>query len=137
MTALGCATVVSALIAVLHRNLIRAVVAYAVSSVCLAAIFFLLGCPDPGGRRGGGVRGMNYRISFGLILGVLFLALFMLVLGPAIGAGPQVPQAPTAVGEALWQGRTFEVILQGIMILAGVMSIILLIGPQRSREEPP
>jgi len=80
---------------------------------------------------------MKYRMSFGLLLGVLFLALFMLVLGPAIGAGPQVPPATTAVGEALWQGRTFEVILQGIMILAGVMSIILLIGPHRSRESRP
>jgi len=80
---------------------------------------------------------MNYRISSGILLGALFLALFVLVLGPAIAAGPQGPPATTAVGEALWQGRTFEVILQGIMILAGVMSIILLIGPWRSRENRP
>lgn len=45
MTALGCATVLSALIAVMHRNLIRAVVAYAVSSICLAAIFYVLASP--------------------------------------------------------------------------------------------
>ena len=45
MTALGCATIVSALIAVMHKDLIRSVAAYAVSSVCLAAIFFLLASP--------------------------------------------------------------------------------------------
>lgn len=39
---LGFATVAAAIIAIVHTNLIRAVVAYAVSSICLAALFFLL-----------------------------------------------------------------------------------------------
>jgi uncharacterized MnhB-related membrane protein len=39
---IGVATVAMALMAVLQRNLIRAVVAFAVSSAGLAALFFLL-----------------------------------------------------------------------------------------------
>ena len=45
MTALGCAAIVSALIAVMHPSPIRAVAAYGVSSVCLASLFFLLLSP--------------------------------------------------------------------------------------------
>lgn len=77
---------------------------------------------------------MNHRTYYGLLLGSLFLALFILVLAPANPAWPAAPPVTTAVGRALWQGRTFEVILQGVMILSGIMSIILLIGPRRSRE---
>ena len=76
---------------------------------------------------------MNYRTPTGILLGALFIALFVLVLGPVVAGWPQAPPATTAVGEALWQGRTFEVTLQGIMILAGVMSVILLIGPRHPR----
>jgi len=80
---------------------------------------------------------MNYRTCYGLLFGALFLAIFILIVGPSAGAWPQALPATSSVGEALWQGRTFEVILQGIMILAGVMSIILLIGPRPSRERKP
>jgi NADH:ubiquinone oxidoreductase subunit 6 (subunit J) len=45
---LGIATVVSAVIAITQKNLIRAIVSYAVSSVCLAALFFLLESPYAG-----------------------------------------------------------------------------------------
>jgi hypothetical protein len=72
-----------------------------------------------------------------MILGVLFLLLFILMLGPDIAVWPASLPAVTAVGEALWKGRTFEVLLQGIMILSGVMSIILLIGSGKSRERLP
>ena len=42
---IGLATVAMALVAVLQKNLIRAVIAFAVSSVCLAILFFLLASP--------------------------------------------------------------------------------------------
>jgi uncharacterized MnhB-related membrane protein len=42
---LGLATVGMALVAILQKNLIRAVIAFAVSSVCLAILFFLLASP--------------------------------------------------------------------------------------------
>jgi len=76
---------------------------------------------------------MNHRSSLGLVLGLLFLLLFVFTLVMGGVAWPVSPPATTAAGEALWKGRTFEVILQGFMILSGVMSIILLLGSGRSR----
>jgi hypothetical protein len=80
---------------------------------------------------------MKYRTPLGLLLCLLFLVIFMYMLGAAVIVLPPSLPATTAVGEALWKGRTFEVILQGIMILSGVMSVILLIGSRRSRERMP
>lgn len=43
--ATGIATVAMALVAVLQKNLIRAVIAFAISSVSLAVLFFMLASP--------------------------------------------------------------------------------------------
>ncbi len=43
--AAGIATIVMALVAVVQENLIRAVIAFAISSVSLALLFFLLASP--------------------------------------------------------------------------------------------
>jgi NADH-quinone oxidoreductase subunit J len=45
LSTLGALTILGAAIAVTQKNLLRAVVAYAVSSICLAAIFYLLASP--------------------------------------------------------------------------------------------
>ena len=74
MTALGCATLVSALIAVMHKDLIRAVVAYAVSSVFLAAIFYLLSSPY--------AAALELTVGAGLVA-VLFLVALILAGGEA------------------------------------------------------
>ncbi len=78
MTALGCATIVSALIAVMHEDLIRAVTAYAISSVCLAAIFFLLASPF--------AAALELTVGAGLVA-VLFLVALILAGGEAGEAG--------------------------------------------------
>jgi hypothetical protein len=72
-----------------------------------------------------------------MVLGALFLLLFTLALPADIAAWPAAPPAVMTAGDALWKGRTFEVILQGIMILSGVMSILLLLGAQRHQEGQP
>ena len=41
------------------------------------------------------------------------------------------------VGVALWKGRTYEALLQGMIILAGVFSILLLLGLKQSGRTPP
>lgn len=76
---------------------------------------------------------MNHRSVLGLALGILFLLVFILILATGIAAGPVASPVTASAGDALWKGRTFEVILQGIMILSAVMSIILLLGSGRSR----
>ena len=45
VSTLGALTILGAAIAVTQKNLLRAVVAYAVSSICLAALFYLLASP--------------------------------------------------------------------------------------------
>jgi NADH-quinone oxidoreductase subunit J len=72
MAALGGATILSALVAVLHTHLIRAVVAFAVSSISLAAIFFLLAAPFAGA--------FELTVGAGLVA-VLFLVALILAGG--------------------------------------------------------
>lgn len=74
MTALGCASLLSTLIAVMHQNLIRSVVAYAISSVCLAAIFYLLSSPY--------AAALELTVGAGLVA-VLFLVALILAGGEA------------------------------------------------------
>jgi hypothetical protein len=52
-------------------------------------------------------------------------------IGPAM-----IPQVTTA-GYVIWKGRTIEVVFQGIIILAGVVSILLLLGHDKSGRIPP
>ncbi len=69
MIALGCATVAAALIAIVHTNLIRSVAAFAVSSICLASLFFSLSSPFAGA--------LELTVGAGLV-SVLFLVALIL-----------------------------------------------------------
>lgn len=72
MAVFGCAMVAAAAIAVLHTNLTRAVMAYAVSSICLAGFFFLLASPY--------AASLELTVGAGLVA-VLFLAALILAGG--------------------------------------------------------
>lgn len=72
------ATVIMAVIAILHKNLIRAVGAYAISSLSLAGLFFLLSSPYAGA--------LELTVGAGLVA-VLFLVALIL----AGGAETEVP----------------------------------------------
>jgi uncharacterized MnhB-related membrane protein len=69
---LSVSTIVTAVIAILQRNLIRAVIAFAVSSACLAAIFFVLASPYAGA--------LELTVGAGLVA-VLFLVALILAGG--------------------------------------------------------
>jgi NADH:ubiquinone oxidoreductase subunit 6 (subunit J) len=69
---LSAATITTAVIAVLQRNLIRAVIAFAVSSICLAALFFVLASPYAGA--------LELTVGAGLVA-VLFLVALVLAGG--------------------------------------------------------
>jgi hypothetical protein len=65
---------------------------------------------------------------FALLFVAAFLVLFSIVLIPVPIVWPDIPPAITiSAGETLWNDRTFEVILQGFIILTGVMAILLLV----------
>ncbi len=72
-----------------------------------------------------------------IILGAAFLLLFLSAVLPATAAWPVAPPPAAGPGGAMWSGRTFEVVVQGFLILAGVFSILLLLGHDRSRGMPP
>ncbi|MGA2160802.1 MAG: hypothetical protein ABSG28_01185 [Methanoregula sp.] len=80
---------------------------------------------------------MNAKNACALFLGVVFLLLFIIIVVPHFAFWPVTPPQALSAGEALWKGRTYETILQGFIMLAGVMSILLLLGLNYSRRIQP
>jgi len=80
---------------------------------------------------------MNAKTAFAIMLGAVFLLLFITILVPAAPTWPVTIPSNTAAGIVMWKDRTFEVILQGFIILAGVFSILLLLGSIKSRKGAP
>ncbi len=72
MAALGAATVGMAIVAVVLKNLVRSVVAYALTSAFLAALFFVLASPFAGA--------LELTVGAGLVA-VLFLVALLLAGG--------------------------------------------------------
>jgi hypothetical protein len=80
---------------------------------------------------------MNAKNACALILGTAFLVIFIaFVVPPAVSWPAGIPVSP-GVGEALWKARTYEALLQGMIVLAGVLSILLLLGLKQSGRMPP
>ena len=80
---------------------------------------------------------MNAKAAAGLILGVVFFSLLIVAILSIATPWPTAAPVYTDVGNAKWGVRSFEVLLQGIILLAGVVAIILLLGSRKSREVPP
>ncbi len=81
---------------------------------------------------------MNAKSACALLMAIISLFFFSLVVtGPGVAAFPATTPPFTIAGAAMWKGRTFEVILQGLIILAGVISILLLLHADRSKELSP
>jgi hypothetical protein len=80
---------------------------------------------------------MNAKNAIALFLGVVFLLLFIVLVIPHVSSWPVSPVLVVVAGEALWKGRTYEVILQGFIMLSGVMAILLLLGLNHSRRQQP
>ncbi len=80
---------------------------------------------------------MNPKNACAMLLGVVFLLLFIVIVIPHFTSWPVAPVVAVVAGEALWKGRTYEVILQGFIMLAGVMSILLLLGLNHSGRMQP
>lgn len=80
---------------------------------------------------------MNAKNACAVVLGTVFLMIFIvIVVPPALSLPAVIPLSP-GVGAALWKGRTYEALLQGMIILAGVLSILLLLGLKQSGRMPP
>jgi preprotein translocase subunit SecG len=80
---------------------------------------------------------MNVKNACAILLGTLFLVLFIILVIPPARSWPEVTLVSHAVGSMLWKTRTYEVLLQGMIVLAGVLSILLLLGRNQSGRMPP
>jgi hypothetical protein len=80
---------------------------------------------------------MNAKNAGAIILGIAFLVMFIALVVPHALSWPAVTPVSPGVGAALWQDRTYEALLQGMIILAGVLSILLLLGLKQSGRMPP
>jgi hypothetical protein len=80
---------------------------------------------------------LNAKAVAGLLLGAMFLLLFMSAIVSVTSPWPATPPGVTDVGSVKWESRSYEVLLQGIILLAGVVAIILLLGSGKRRDVPP
>lgn len=80
---------------------------------------------------------MNVKNACAVLLGALFLVVFILFVIPPALSWPAGSLVSPAVGEVLWKSRTYEALLQGMIVLAGVLSILLLLGRRQSGGMPP
>lgn len=71
-----------------------------------------------------------------VVLGVSFFCIFIITLVTEMPDLSATLPHITSAGTALWKDRTNEVVFQGIIILSGVVSILLLLGSDKSRERP-
>ena len=80
---------------------------------------------------------MNAKNTCAIIIGIVFLALFIVIIvSPALSLPMSTPTI-AGVGAAMWKDRAYDTMLQGVIILAGVMSILLLLGLKQSGRIPP
>lgn len=80
---------------------------------------------------------MNAKTAIGIVLGLVFLGLVVVAALPEALVFPAATPSGTGVGVAIWDLRTFETILQALILLSGVVAILLLLGSRRSREVRP
>lgn len=80
---------------------------------------------------------MNAKNACAVLLGTVFLAVFIVLVVPHAQSWPAIVPVSPAAGAALWKGRTYEALLQGMIVLAGVLSILLLLGLKQSGRMQP
>ena len=80
---------------------------------------------------------MNAKNICALLLGSVFLAIFSLLIIPHVVSSSAAIPVIAGAGAAIWKDRIYDTMLQGIILLAGIMSILLLLGSKQSGRMPP
>jgi NADH-quinone oxidoreductase subunit J len=136
-------------LAILFKDLIKAALSLAVASLFLGIIFFRLNAPYAGvfeisvvaglitvlfiltialTKKEGDVEDSKLvKIAFPLFF-ILFLIIDGLVMKSLLLKVPALPSGPEAgsFGEVLWKQRTFDLVAQIGVILAGVLAVLVL-----------
>ena len=81
---------------------------------------------------------MNTKGICATILGTIFFLLFIALWAPyySLRYLQELPWGLTA-GAVIWGERAFDTIFQGFILLAGVISILLLVRPDTIGRRPP
>jgi len=147
--------VIFSILAILLKDLLKAALSLAVASLFLGIIFFRLGAPYAGvfeisvvaglitvlfaltvalTRKDSEVQEVRLtRLVFPLFF-IIFLIIDALVMKSLLQQVPALPAGPETgtFGEVLWKSRTFDLVAQLGVILAGVLAVLALF---RKKEE--
>ncbi len=152
-----CGLVLFAVAAVLVREILRAAILLAVASLLLGILFFTMKAPYVGAFEVSVVAGLitvlfivtialtraepdvreSKLASWGFPLFFLaFLAIDLLTMKGLMGRVPSVATGAEGggFGDALWKGRTFDLVAQIGLIFAGVFSVLALFR-KRSKDD--
>jgi NADH-quinone oxidoreductase subunit J len=152
-----CGLVIFAVAAVLVRDILKAAICLAVASLLLGILFFAMKAPYVGAFEISVVAGLItvlFVVTIALtrtdavvresklatwgfpLFFIVFLAIDLLVMKGLIGRIPTVASGPEGgtFSEALWKGRTFDLVAQVGIIFAGVFSVLALFR-KRSKDE--
>ncbi len=154
-TALLIGVVLFSVLAIALRDVLRSAISLAVSSLLLGIVFFKMNAPYAGvfeisvvaglitvlfiltialTRAGDEVRESRLANGVFLLVFVAFVAVDALVMKSLLGKVPALAAAAESgtFGEVLWKGRTFDLVGQIAVILAGVFAVLALF---RKREK--
>ncbi|MDD8030434.1 MAG: NADH-quinone oxidoreductase subunit J [Acidobacteriota bacterium] len=150
-----CGLIIFSVLAILLKDLIKAALSLAVASLFLGIIFFLLAAPYAGvfeisvvaglitvlfvltialTKKDGEVKESRIvHLAFPIFF-ILFIVIDGLVMKSLLQKIPVLPIGPEAgtFGEVLWKQRTFDLVAQIGIILAGVLAVLALF---RKKEE--
>ncbi|MCJ7612940.1 MAG: DUF4040 domain-containing protein [Candidatus Aminicenantes bacterium] len=152
-----CGLVVFSAAAILIRDIMKAAICLAVASLLLGILFFVMKAPYVGAfeisvvaglvtvlfivtialtRAEGDVRESKLATWGFPLFFIVFLAIDLLVMKALIGKIPTLTSGAEAgsFGDALWKGRTFDLVAQIGVIFAGVFAVLALFR-KRSKDE--
>jgi NADH:ubiquinone oxidoreductase subunit 6 (subunit J) len=151
--------VLFSILAILARDLIKSAISLALASLCLGIIFFRMNAPYAGvfeisvvaglitvlfiltialTKAEGDVRESKAALLIFPLFFVAFLVLDILVMKSLMSKVPALAGTPEAAGlkfgEVLWRQRTFDLVGQVLVILAGVFAVLALFR-KRNKDE--
>jgi NADH:ubiquinone oxidoreductase subunit 6 (subunit J) len=151
--------VLFAVLAILLRDLIKSAISLALASLCLGIIFFRMNAPYAGvfeisvvaglitvlfiltialTRAEGEVRESKAALIVFPLFFIAFLVVDILVMRSLLHRVPALPAALEAAGlkfgDVLWKQRTFDLVGQVLVILAGVFAVLALFR-KRNKDE--
>jgi len=68
------------------------------------------------------------KIAVATIAGLIVIIIFLSLASDIIGEVEEPEESDTGVGEQLWSERTIDMMILAVMIFAGVLGVLALVG---------